>query len=166
MNNLKSLILIVAIAALFSSCAKDGATGATGLTGATGVTGATGNGNVYAISVPVTFWNDSTTYWCANIQDPYMTDTVQSSGAVQVFVSTDNAFSWLALPTTFISSPQNYLMNYSTQTGSIEITWQESNGQIGTSPGIFFGVTCQFKVVVIPSALRKRNVSSNNISTH
>lgn len=166
---------IVASVLLLTSCGKDGATGPAGATGPQGLPGTNGvNGTngvkifVQDFTVPTASWLSNTSNWYTDLTVNGLTQLVQDSGTVQVFMNFSTTGTiWTALPYTFNSSPV-YIMNYNTSisgsTGYVALQWvnNTSGGSIGNDPTTVFGVTAvQFKVVTIPPAARRANPNIN-----
>jgi hypothetical protein len=164
---------IVASVLLLTSCGKDGATGPAGATGPQGVAGFNGlngsaNVTVQDFTIPTASWQNNTSNWYYDLQVNNLTQLVQDSGVVQVFMNFSTTGTiWTALPYTFNSSPV-YIMNYNTSisgsTGYVALQWvYNTNGaSIGSDPTTVFSVTAvQFKVVTIPPAARKANPNVN-----
>jgi len=167
---------IVASMLLFTSC--EGPAGATGpqgiigLTGTNGTNGTNGSANVSVVDFTVqqASWLSNTSNWYSDLTVNSLTQQVQDSGAVQVFVNWNTSGSpiWTALPYTFNSSPV-YIMNFNTQAGFIALQWvyNTNGGSIGSDPCTEFGVTAlQFKVVTIPPAAWRAhpNVNLHNLT--
>jgi hypothetical protein len=148
------LILAIAITSLFFSCGKDGATGPQG------PSGMNGNANVQGASGSVTSWNNNGTIYYTTFTDGALTSAVQSTGAVEVFLSTDNASTWKALPFTEVSGT-DYIMLYHTSVGSIEIDWIYNGAGLGSDPNTYYSATCQFKIVCIASSIIKQHPNTN-----
>ena len=93
----------------------------------------------------------------ADLDVPAITSTAQNSGAINVYLSTDNGTNWFALPYTFVAST-NYFMGFVTSL----VQWIYNGIGNGSNPNSVFGSTSQFKVVVIPPAMVKPDVNPNN----
>jgi len=139
MKNLKTLILIAAIAVLFNSCAKDGAPGATGPAGANGTNGTNGNANVTYQTFTITpgSWSGTSGIFSSLQNDAGIIDATKD--LVDVDVSTNQS--------TFFGCPiSSYLA------GGDDLSYAFKNGQItfiylnSTAPT----QTLYFKVTVIP----------------
>src|SRR5579872_3729364 len=96
MKTIKSLVLVIGMAFLYSSCAKDGATGPAGPTGptGTGATGATGpmrNANVKDTLINLTAgsWTGSTNYDFDVVSVPQITASFLATGEIFVFFTSN-----------------------------------------------------------------------------
>ena len=138
---------------LFMSCekAKDGAPGAPG---AVGPQGPSGNSNVIFHTSAVNSWSSNSSRWYANLSAPELTSNTINSASVQVYLGLGNDV-WRAIPTTQLNSFGNYYMGFVTAVNTVEVFWDYNNSGIGDNPNIFYGVVCQFKVVIIPSSAIK-----------
>jgi len=173
-NTLKTLAAgIVASVLLLTSCGKDGATGPAGATGPQGVAGYNGTNGSANVSVSdyvttVTSWSVTTpnTNYYTYFTVPALTQKVQDSGAVQVFVNINGNTSpsiWTNMPYTFNTTPV-YIMNYNTQANYVTIQWVDNtNGStVGSDPCTTLGLSfISFKVVTIPPAARRANPNVN-----
>ena len=156
-SKISHLIVLVAGIALLSGCAKDGAVGPQG------PQGPPGNANVLSATYIVNNWTSSgNSFWYVSFNVPEITSSVNSGGAVQVFMSLDDGYTWDAVPFTQVNSPYNYYMSFITQPGLIEIDWVHEGGTLGSDPNSYYLATCRFKVVVIPPSARKENVDLTN----
>jgi hypothetical protein len=80
-----------------------------------------------------------------------------NSVAVIVYFSTTGT-KWIAVPFTQYNSPSNYFMGFNTSLGKVQVTWvYDSSLSQGNDPNTYYSTNVQFKVVVIPPAVRKAN---------
>jgi len=135
--------------ATLNSCKK-------GDTGPAGKDGVDGNANVTSLIVTISSsqWTFSNNEYDATISVPAITQSIITSGTVQVFCSPDGA-NWLALPFSF----QGYEINYGYLVGQVQIAITLNNGGNPGQPN-----NNQFKIIVISSAARiaHPNVNWNN----
>ena len=160
MKTIKSLVLVMAMAFLYSSCAKDGATGPAGPagpTGAAGAAGAMGNANVKDstfIVMPAS-WGSVSAYEFVSISDPQITAAIASQGSVTVFWGT-NGTSWDVLNWTS-ENPVGYVLDYNYTTGTIAFYF--SGG--GNPNSAFGGTQTYFKVICTSSQVMKQHPNTN-----
>ena len=153
----KIYLTIVAFAAIsmFSGCAKDGDIGPAG---PPGPAGSNGNANVYDTTFTFSNWTAGSSYYYVTLDYSKITSTVQSDGAVQVFFSNSAGnTTWYNL-TWIYDASTDYYMTYSTQVGKAVVRWQYDGTGLGSDPTTLFTSNSSFKVVVIPSGMRRANV--------
>src|ERR1700758_5043082 len=122
--SIKNIAIAIIAAMLISGCTKEpntapagpmGPRGANGLSGANGANGTNGNANVSSHTYTVTAWGSTSSYFYAAIADTNITQAIQDSGTIQIFMSYDAGTSWNALPLTkYTSATNSYSMGYST----------------------------------------------------
>ncbi len=138
-------ILLFAIATVMANgCKKEGPAGPAG------------NANVTAYTYSVSSWAYNSPNYYTNLSVPELTSSNINSAAVMVYFKTTG--NWFALPYTQYYSPYNYVMNFSTGVGEVQITWfYDTSLSAGNDPNAFYGTAVQYKVVIIPPAARKAN---------
>ncbi len=130
---------------LFNSCKKNTA----------GPAGKDGSANVTSTVFNASSWTYSSPYYYINLNVPELTSSNINSAAVMVYFSKSNG-SWIAIPYTQYNLPSNYFMGFSSTIGNVQVTWfYDSSLSSGSNPNIFYGVTINLKVVVIPPAMIK-----------
>jgi hypothetical protein len=135
-----SLVVLLAV-----SCEKNGAVGPQGLTGATGTSG---NANVKGSTWSIVTWSVKDTLWYTNLTDSALTASVLSSGAVEVFWSTNGGTSWNTMPCSW-NKGGNYTWQYSTSLYNIQPQWIFNGTGEGNDPNSTFGAVVSIKVVCI-----------------
>lgn len=164
--SIKNIAIAIIAATLISSCTKEpntapagpiGPRGAYGLNGANGANGANGNANVSSrtYTLTATDWGSTSSYFYATIIDTCITQAIQDSGTIQIFMSYDAGTIWNALPLTKYTSVTNsYSMGYSTQVNTINLQWTSMSllGGVGSDPNTVFGANCSFKVICIAAS--------------
>jgi hypothetical protein len=159
---MKTTVAKIAVAAitvltlLFSACKK-------GDTGPAGPAGPAGTVSVTTTTYTVSTWTNSS-IWYTDLNVPALTSSVQATGAVEVFLSVNNGTTWTALPYTYVGSTVDYFMGFATNANQVEIQWTYNGVGSGSSPNSVLGATCQFKIVVVPSSMRKAGVNYHNYS--
>lgn len=142
---------VLAIAALFASCAKQGPTGLTGPPGQDGVA----NINTYQYTVTTGGWTyvPSNT-WIATFSEPDITSA--DGDAVEAYWS--NASSgWLGLPTTNLDA-QGDELNYGYNTGTVTFDYYGNSN----APTYYQNtLTIYFKVTVIPPSIQVKYPNVN-----
>jgi hypothetical protein len=152
---------------LFISCSKEGPTGPQGVAGTNGTNGTNGVANIAVETFTLNSgnWSYSTTYldYTAVLNDAALIQSVQDSGAVEVFYSINSGSLWSALPCTInVGSGAFYTFAFSSATAAATLTWTYFGSGTGTDPSTAFsGANLEFKVVTIPPALRKANPNVN-----
>lgn len=142
---MKKLMLILTIATVLFSCAKDGKDGANGPAGADGSAGADGNANVLStmnFNATSGNWTASNSYYYVNLIVPNIDAGIVNTGAVFVYYDLGNG-SWAALPYIF----GNLGRTFSFSLQEVRIRYQNIDGTQTTNPG-----NRTFRVVVIPSS--------------
>lgn len=141
---MKKLILTLMAGSLLilSSCTKEGPQGPQG---------PAGNANV--IGEPqftVSSWQKSGGVWYATFSDDNITNDVVANGAVEIYKEYSNG--WTNLPDIngITSTVYNFL------DGGFTISILNSDGSLPAAPG-----TVTFRVVVIPSSVRKAHPNTN-----
>lgn len=159
------LAVLVIATTTFSGCQK-GDAGPAGANGTNGTNGTNGVANISVQTVSVNNWTDlngNGSLWVATITDSALTLAVNNSGTVQVFFST-NGVAWLAMPFTYVGAA-NYFMSYWTGPGSITIDWAYNLGSGGSNPNVVYSATAQFKIAIIPPAMRRHDVDYTNYAS-
>ena len=153
---------------LFISCSKEGPTGPQGVAGTNGTNGTNGVANiaVETFTLNTSAWTYSSTYndYTAILSDAVLTQSVQDSGATEVFYSTNNGSLWSALPATINAGSVNnfYAFSFSTAAFAATLTWTYYGSGTGTDPSTAYsGASLEFKVVTIPPAARRANPNVN-----
>lgn len=150
MKKIVSIALIVLIGLTACKKTKDCTPGAPG------ATGKTGNANVEAFIV-----NTTASSWTLNVIDYSQTATatisqinasVMNSGTVNVFMGDGTGTNWVSLPSAYSMAQ----WNYSYTNSQISFFETLSNGNAPANPG-----TLQFKVIVIPPAVKAANPNLN-----
>ena len=152
---LKTLAMgITAVMILTTSCTKEGPVGPQG---PAGINGTNGSSNVSSFTA-----NTTTSSWGVNASHSYELDAsfsvpaitadVVNNGTIQVFIGDGTGNQWSAMPFSLTGVEFNY--TYSLQTIIFQVT--QSNMNPPNNPG-----TQQFKIVVIPSAMRKAHPNVN-----
>jgi hypothetical protein len=159
MKTLKVIISIVVIASttLIQGCTKKGDVGPAGKDGSS---------NVSATVFQASSWSWSAPNYYINLNVPEITSDNLTSAAIMVYFTKDNT-KWIAVPFTQYNSPYNYLMGFNTSIGQVQVTWiYDSSLSSGDNPNIYYGVTTQYKVVVIPKGAKAAHpdVNLNNYS--
>jgi hypothetical protein len=154
MKNFKFTFLIVALATLLFSCAKDGATGPAGTNGATGATGATGNANVEIFT-----FNIDSAQWLpdsANLQWGVL-DTLPASANVTggVYLYVQDVTFWAALPHVDYGMTTEFEFDPSTKILNIQSADARAQVMIA-NPG-----AKTFRAICIPPAGRMANPNLN-----
>jgi hypothetical protein len=156
---MKKIILLAAftISLFGTSCKK-------GDTGPAGKDGKDGNANVQSTtwSVNTSAWVSGSNYWYVDIPVSALTSSNHGSASVEAFFSTNSGINWYAIPYTAVYTTGNYFMGFATGVGTVEIQWTHNTSGNGSDPNTFFGATCQFKIVVIPAALKKPGINTHN----
>ena len=152
LNLLKTITIII----LFVSCQK-------GEKGPAGPAGPAGNSNVTAASYLASSWTNGSSYWYIDLDVPALTASVQSSGAVEVFFSTNGGTTWTSVPYTAVATT-NYFMSFVTESGVVEVQWTYNGVGNGSSPNTFFGTTLKFKVVVIPASKIRPEINTKDFN--
>lgn len=157
-SKMKKIILLTAITvSLFSTSCKKGDTGPAGEDGKDG----SANVQTTTWSVNTSAWVNGSSYWYVDIPVSALTSSNHGSAAVEVFFSTNSGLNWYAVPYTAVAST-NYFMGFATGVGLTEIQWTYNGVGNGSDPNTFFGATCQFKIVVIPAAMKKPGINTHN----
>ncbi|HWY10432.1 MAG TPA: hypothetical protein VN026_03850 [Bacteroidia bacterium] len=155
---MKKIILFttLAISSFNFSCKK-------GDTGPAGKDGTNGNANISTstFQVNTSAWVNGSNYWYVDIPVSALTSSNHGAAAVEVFFSTNSGVNWHAVPYTAVSST-DYFMGFATGVGLTEIQWTYNGVGNGSDPNTFFGATCQFKIVVIPPAMKKPGVNTHS----
>ncbi|MBI4932111.1 MAG: hypothetical protein HY841_15240 [Bacteroidetes bacterium] len=146
----KLLFVFTIITALVTSIGckkKEGPAGAAGK-----------DANVKAQTFSVTSWAYSSPSYYANYSDADITSTVQNSGTVDLFFSSNGGTTWRALPFTQYIGTSDYYWGYNTSVGNVQPTWTYSSSlSSGSDPNTVYGVTAMFKVVCVSAGARKAN---------
>jgi len=130
--------------ALTSSCKKEGPAGPQGVAG---TNGADGNANVQSTTVTVSGWSYSAPSYYTNITWSGITSSINTDGAVLVYVSNGGGgFSQLPL-TMYLSSTYSSTMEVISYTGGVTIYWTDSDLTTPATPPNY-----TFKVVAIAPA--------------
>ena len=139
-----SILFSLAVAMLFSSCAKDGDPGATG---PQGPAGANGNANVkyWDFNISPGQWISAGTAGSGNCQKyfdysiPDLTADFVEKGAVLVYWNSNGTY--VQFPLTSMASPNNFITFTSfAEVGTVDITIQLSNLQFPTTTGLSMDV--------------------------
>jgi hypothetical protein len=131
---------------MFSSCSKQGAEGPQG------PAGIDGNANVIGESpVTVSSWAYGSNVYSATFTDGNITSDVVNNGIVEVYKQYSDG-SWTNLPD--INGITSTVYNF--YTGGFVISILNSDGTAPAAPG-----TITFRVVVVPSSVRKANPNTN-----
>jgi hypothetical protein len=118
--------------------------------------------SVKAQTFSVTNWTYSSPSYYANYADAEITSTVQSSGTVNLFFSSDGGTTWQALPFTKYNGSSDYYWGYNVSVGYVQPTWTYSSSlSSGSDPNAVYGVTAKFKVVCISAGARQANPDLN-----
>lgn len=150
-----SIITIVTTITFLVGCTKKGEEGPAGKDGSS---------NVSATVFSVSTWGWTAPNYYVNLNVPEITSDNLSSAAIMVYFTKGNN-TWTALPFTQYNTPSNYFMGFNTSVGHVQVTWiYDSSLSSGDNPNIYYGVTVQCKVVVIPKAAKEAhpNVDLNN----
>lgn len=135
-----------------------------GDTGPAGKDGKNGSANVTTRTLPVSSWTSTSSFYYTQLSFPELTSDNVNSAAVLVYWGTGNN-TWVAVPYTYVSSPNNYFMGFLATAGLIEVRWTcNSVISIGSDPNAIFGATVQLKAVVIPPSMIKPNVNHHSYS--
>lgn len=153
--NIASVILFSLLIAV--SCKKSaGPKGDTGATGAQGPAGsASSNMQVQTFTTSTSSWtsyNWPYEYVETVLSVPAITSTVVSNGDVRVYVLDPSGTSWMGMPYSFLA----YQYNYKYKTGQVIIDYTIYTGGAPVNPG-----AQQFKVVIVPPGLTKKNPNIN-----
>lgn len=114
--------------------------------------GTYGNSSISSSTWAVNTWANNGGFYYIDFNVSALTSSVQSSGAVEVFLSTDGGTTWRGLPFTQYGSTADYLWSFQTQTGTVEVRWTYDGSGLGSDPNTVYGAVCQFKVVCISAA--------------
>lgn len=144
-----SIILLLAGVVITINGCKKGDEGSPGKDGSANVT-------AYTYSISTSTWSYSSPEWYCNLSLPELTADNLNSASVQAYFQ-KTANTWIAIPTTFYNTPSNYYMGYSTTIGNVKINWIYNGAGSGNDPNTHFGITSQFKVVIIPPAMITAN---------
>ena len=162
MKKIKSLVLVLGMAFLYSSCAKDGATGPAGPTGPTGTgaagpTGPMGNANVKDTTISLTAgsWLAATNYDYDNVSVPQITAPFLATGEVFVFFST-SLTQWDPLIFTTLN-PAGYTLDYYVNPGTLGLYFGPA-----ANPNTFFSAaTLYFRIVFVTNQAMKTHPTTN-----
>lgn len=148
-------LLFLFLSLSFSSCEK----GEPGPAGPVGPSGSNGSSNVQSVTFTTTnaswIFDGTDNSYNASFSIPSITSEVVSNGTVQLFLGNGSSSQWIALPFSYNIAQ----FNYSYSLGAVQITATLSNGAIPNNPG-----GLQFRVVVIPPALKIANIDYNSYS--
>lgn len=147
--------ILLTIMSLVQGCTKKGEVGPAGKDGSS---------NVSATVFQVSSWTWSSPNYYVNLNVPEITSANITSAAIMVYFTTDGN-KWTAVPFTQYHSPSNYFMGFNTSINRVQVTWiYDSSLSQGDNPNVYYGVTVQCKVVVIPKAAKAAhpNVDLNN----
>jgi len=172
-NFIKTVVVIAISLLTFNSCKKGdtgpagpegpvGPAGPAGPTGTAGANGANGNANVVSYKTIVNSWSSQTSYWRSIISIPEITSATNTTGAILCYFSINSGLSWFALPYTQVDPTSNYYLNFNTYNGGITVFWQRDNGTLGSNPNAYYSTNVNIKTVIIPPALIKPNIDTNN----
>lgn len=143
-----SIITLLTIISLIQGCTKKGDVGPTGKDGSS---------NVSATVFQASSWSWSAPNYYINLNVPEITSENLTSAAIMVYFTKDN-IKWTAVPFTQYNSTYNYFMGFNTSIGQVQVTWiYDTSLSSGDNPNVYYGVTVQYKVVVIPPAAKKAN---------
>jgi hypothetical protein len=130
--------------------------------GDTGSPGKDGNANVASHTFSTNSWLNNSSRYYQDYTIPELTSDNINTASVEVYFST-TANNWVALPYTYVSSPNNYFMGFISTINKVEVTWDcNSTFSSGSDPNNVFGTTVQIKIVVIPPAQRKAHPNVNH----
>lgn len=151
-NTFKTLAAgIVALTLLFTGCKKDA--------GPTGPAGKNGTANIqsYTVTTNNLSWtfNSTDNSYNSTIAISAIDASVLNTGTIQVFIGDGTSTEWAALP--FSYSTIQY--NYSYKVGQVILSVTLSTGVAPNNPG-----GQQFKVVVIPPAMKKAGINHSSYS--
>lgn len=148
---------ILIMAASLVGCSKSDTPGPQGPTGPAGPQGPAGNANIIASGIyssTANNWgyNGTSGQYYTNLIDSDITAAVINSGAVMVYMVNSDG-SNTALP---YSNSNGYYSNYVLQLYAAQVQVGLTNGGTPANPG-----NKQYRVVIIPSALRKAHPKTN-----
>ena len=144
-----AITLLLTVTLLTNGCKKEGPAGPAG------------NANVTARTFSASSWAWSSPYYYANFSMPEINSTNINSAAIMVYFRA-NSGNWSALPYTQYNSPYNYYMGFNTSNGNVQVTWvYDTSFSSGDDPNVFYSITVQYKIVVIPPAERLANPNVN-----
>jgi hypothetical protein len=151
MKTLKTTILILGIAMLFNSCAKDGAAGSTGPAGAAGANGSSGL-KITSYTVTVADWtlqSGTNDVWNYNT-----TVTVPATDMVNVYYSYDNVtFRQLNYSGVFVNG--DLTLYTFTATTPLQITYYNQPTKVAAT------ATLYYNVAVVPPAVITQHPTTN-----
>ncbi len=150
------MVTALASTVFFSNCTKTGPAGpagTNGTNGAAGTNGKNGNANVQVYIATVTSWTASSTYYYTNITAPNLTQNIQDSGAVNIYVSLDHGTTYQNVPNFTSAQSSGYQFNYQTQLNKVIMYWSAYNGTLGVSPISYYSVnSLLFKIVCVQAS--------------
>jgi hypothetical protein len=113
-----------------------------------------GNADITTRTFSVSSWTWRSPDYYTDLSVPELTsDNINVAGVMVYFSRSSN--NWIAVPYTQYNSPYNYVMNFSSAPGTIEVSWFYDTGLFqGSDPNAYYNTTVQIKVVVIPPADR------------
>lgn len=154
-KTIKTMTMAFALGALtlglaLTSC-KKGDTGPAGPSGPSGV--ANIKTNTFTTNSNQWIQNSSNTAYFYNYSSTDITSDVISNGVVMVYLGDGSGNIWLAMP----FSTQGLEFVYGIQQSNVQVNISQTNGLMPNNPG-----GQQFKVVIIPPAMVKPNVNTNN----
>ncbi|HWY11187.1 MAG TPA: hypothetical protein VN026_07680 [Bacteroidia bacterium] len=139
--------LLVASLILINGCKK----------GKDGAPGKDGSSNVTSHTFSTNSWLSNPSRYFQNFPIAEITSSNINSISVAVYFSTTSGV-WIALPYTYVTTPNNYFMGFNTSAGLVQVTWDcNSTVSIGSDPNAIFSTTVQIKIVTIPPSARKAN---------
>jgi len=148
------MAIIIAISTIINGCKK-------GDTGPAGTNGTNGNANVSSTNFTITSWSSDSIIWFTDLLVPALSSGVDTGDAIEVFFSADPPWFWSALPYTQIDT-NNYFMQFDLIIGEIVVKWfNKSNGH-PINPNSYYHTNLQFKVVVIPPAMKRNDINLYN----
>ena len=142
---INGIVFLAITTLMISSCKKEGPQGPAG------------NANVTSTLFSASSWAWSSPNYYCDFTVPELTSSNINSAAVLVYFSTVSGI-WIAVPYTQYTNAYDYHMAFNTRAGMVEVTWvYDSSLSSGSDPNAYYGVTVQYKVVVIPPSARLAN---------
>ncbi|HVA98118.1 MAG TPA: hypothetical protein VNG53_04420 [Bacteroidia bacterium] len=154
MKKFKLLFYAASVAVFLGSC--------TGKNGAPGATGPQGNANVQSAAFTVTSWGYNSPSYYVTLSVPALTASINSSGAVDVYMSFDNGTTWNTVPYDYYQAGGDYLATDYYTTGVVTVNWTYNvSTSTGSDPNSVFSTSTQIKVVCVAPSIIKANPNVN-----